>query len=61
MTDTKDGARPTFETVIKPLCRVSDRAAMLVIFDLWSFDDARTNADRILAAVREGFMPCDAT
>jgi len=32
---------------------------MLMIFDLWSFDDARANVDRILAAVREGFMPCD--
>ena len=32
---------------------------MLVIFDPWSFEDARANADRILATVREGFMPCD--
>jgi hypothetical protein len=58
VTDTNDGA-PTFETVIKPFLGESDRTAMLVIFDLCSFDDVRAHADRILAAVREGFMPCD--
>ena len=26
--------------------------AMLAVFDLWSFDDVRANAERILAAVR---------
>ena len=44
--------RPTFESAIKPLFRDSDRAAMLAVFDLWSFDDVRANAERILAAVR---------
>jgi len=58
VTDTREDA-PTFESDIKPLFRDSDRAAMLVIFDLWSVDDVRANADRILAAVREGSMPCD--
>ena len=58
MTDTKGGA-PTFESAIKPLFRDSDRAAMLAIFGLWSFDDLRANAERILAAVRAGLMPCD--
>jgi hypothetical protein len=58
VTDAKESA-PSFESDIKPLFRDSDRAAMLVIFDLWSFDDVRANASRILAAVREGSMPCD--
>jgi hypothetical protein len=54
-----DAAAPRFETDIKPLCRESDRAAMRGTFDLWSFDDVKANADRILAAVRDGVMPCD--
>jgi len=56
MTDT---TAPGFEADIKPLFRESDRAAMLRLFDLWSFDDVKANADRILAAVRAGAMPCD--
>jgi hypothetical protein len=32
---------------------------MLSAFDLWSFDDVNANADKILAAVRSGSMPCD--
>lgn len=58
MTDDREGA-PTFERDIRPLFRESDRAAMLAIFDLWSFDDVRASADRILAAVSAGSMPCD--
>ncbi len=58
MTETNEPA-PTFEGDIKPLFRQSDRAAMRDLFDLWSFDDVRANADRILAAVRAGSMPCD--
>ena len=52
-------AAPTFEGDIKSLFRPSDRAAMRELFDLWSFDDVRANAVRILAAVRAGSMPCD--
>ncbi len=51
MTDTKGGA-PTFESAIEPLFRDSDRAGMLAVFDVWSFDDVRAKAERILAAVR---------
>jgi hypothetical protein len=51
---------PSFANDIKPLFRESDRAAMLSLFDLWSFDDVSTNAARILAAVSAGSMPCDA-
>jgi hypothetical protein len=50
---------PTFESDIKPLFRESDRDAMISAFDLWSFDDVKANADRILGAVRTGSMPCD--
>ena len=50
---------PSFENDIKPLFRESDRAAMLGLFDLWSFDDVTSNASRILDAVSAGSMPCD--
>ena len=56
MTDT---ATPSFESDIRPLFRESDRDSMLAVFDLWSFDDVKANADKILAAVRAGSMPCD--
>jgi len=58
MTDTSEGA-PSYASDIKPLFRERDRGAMRSRFDLWSFDDVKANADRILAAVREGRMPCD--
>ena len=58
MTDAKDGA-PTFDRDIKPLFREGDRASMLAVFDLWSFDDVKENAGAILEAVRSGSMPCD--
>lgn len=50
---------PSFESDVKPLFRESDRRAMLSMFDLWSYDDVSSNADRILGAVRAGVMPCD--
>jgi hypothetical protein len=50
---------PSFEHDIKPLFRESDRSAMLSAFDLWSGEDVTSNADRILAAVDAGSMPCD--
>lgn len=56
MTDSTD---PQFETDIKPLFRESDRGAMLQLFDLWSFEDVKTNSARIAAAVSAGSMPCD--
>jgi hypothetical protein len=52
-------AAPSFENDIKPLFRESDRAAMLGVFDLWSFDDVTANAASILAALSAGSMPCD--
>ena len=52
-------AAPSFENDIKPLFRESDRAAMLAVFDLWSYDDVAENADAILERLRNGTMPCD--
>ena len=52
-------AAPSFENHIKPLFRESDRAAMLGVFDLWSFDDVIANAASILAALSAGSMACD--
>ena len=54
-----DATVPSFETDIRPLFRDRDRGAMLRAFDLWSYDGVKANADRILAAVRTGSMPCD--
>jgi hypothetical protein len=60
VTDSDEGA-PTFEGDIKSLFRERDRASMLHLFDLWSYDHVNANADAILAAVRGGSMPCDGT
>ena len=32
---------------------------MKFAFDLWSYDDVRTNADGILTRLQDGSMPCD--
>ena len=58
MTGPTDSA-PTFDADIKSLFRERDRESMLSVFDLWSFDDVKANADAILDAVRTGSMPCD--
>ena len=57
--DEVSDTAPSFDNDIKPLFRDRDRGAMLTAFDLWSYDDVRTNADRILQAVSSGSMPCD--
>lgn len=49
----------SFAADIKPLFREDDRAAMDFAFDLWSFDDVKTNADMILERIEDGSMPCD--
>ena len=59
MTGNEEPMAPTFETDIKSLFREGDREAMLAAFDLWSYDDVKENADRIVAVVRAGSMPCD--
>ena len=49
----------SFESDIKPLFREGDRRSMLSAFDLWSYADVSTNADKILSSVATGSMPCD--
>jgi truncated hemoglobin YjbI/CDGSH-type Zn-finger protein len=48
-----------FERHVKPLFRARDRQSMKFAFDLWSYEDVRTNAPAILERVKEGTMPCD--
>ncbi len=48
-----------FESDIRPLFREKDIQSMSSAFDLSSYDDVRANADKILAAVGAGSMPCD--
>jgi hypothetical protein len=50
---------PSFDTDIKPLFREEDRAEMQYMFDLWSYEDVKTEADNILERVADGSMPCD--
>jgi hypothetical protein len=48
-----------FERDIRPLFRDKDVRSMSSAFDLSSYDDGRANADKILATVANGSMPCD--
>jgi hypothetical protein len=48
-----------FEHDIRPLFREKDVESMSSAFDLSSYDDVRANAERILAKVSDGSMPCD--
>jgi hypothetical protein len=48
-----------FDKDVKPMFRERDRDSMRRHFDLWSYDDVSANADKILARVRSGTMPCD--
>jgi hypothetical protein len=48
-----------FEQDIRPLFRDKDVQSMSSAFDLSSYADVRTHADKILAAVAGGSMPCD--
>lgn len=50
---------PSYERDIKPLFRELDHDSMSTTFDLWSYDDVRGNADRILGVLEQGTMPCD--
>ena len=49
----------TFEQDSRPLFRERDREAMKSRFDLWSYDDVRANAQRILRVLEQVRMPCD--
>lgn len=48
-----------YERDIRPLFREKDVSSMSKAFDLASYNDVRANADRILAKVADGSMPCD--
>jgi hypothetical protein len=48
-----------FERDIRPLFRDKDVESMSTAFDLSSYVDVRAHADRILATVTDGSMPCD--
>jgi hypothetical protein len=48
-----------FERDIRPLFREKDVGSMSSAFDLSSYNDVRTNSDRILARLADGSMPCD--
>jgi CDGSH-type Zn-finger protein/truncated hemoglobin YjbI/ferredoxin len=49
-----------FDTHVKPLFRERDRNSMQWAFDLWSPDDVREHAVKILMRVSNGSMPPDA-
>ncbi len=51
----------SFAADIQPLFRDDDRASMDFAFDLWSYDDVKTNAALILERLEDGTMPCDET
>ena len=59
MVGTSERATPGFERDIQPLFRERDRESMLPVFDLWSYDDVKANAGRILQRLESGTMPCD--
>jgi hypothetical protein len=48
-----------YERDIRPLFREKDVSSMSFAFDLASYNDVRANADRILAKLSDGAMPCD--
>jgi len=41
------------------MIRADDREFMDFVFDLWSYDDVRDNAEAILARLEDRTMPCD--
>ena len=49
----------SFAADIRPLFREKDVQSMSRHFDLTSFEDVSTVADRILGRLRAGSMPCD--
>jgi hypothetical protein len=50
----------SYKDDIYSLFRDFDRKSMLAQFDLWKYDDVKKLADKILVAVENGLMPCDA-
>jgi hypothetical protein len=48
-----------FQSEIRPLFREKDIQSMSTAFDLSSYDDVKASAQKILAALSNGSMPCD--
>lgn len=46
-----------FAAAVKPLFTETDQKHMLFMFDLWSYDDVKLNANEIYDAVADGRMP----
>ena len=59
MSEQPTGPAVGFEHDVKPLFRERDRRSMQRSFDLWSYEDVRSNAQAILDRVSDGTMPCD--
>jgi hypothetical protein len=57
--NSKDDEPVQFEVHVKQLFRPKDRQSMRLHFDLGSYEDVNTYADRILERLRSGNMPCD--
>lgn len=51
--------QPSFERDIRPLFRSKDIKAMSDAFDLSSYQDVRSNAEKIYQRLSNGSMPCD--
>jgi CDGSH-type Zn-finger protein/truncated hemoglobin YjbI len=49
----------SFEHHVKTMFRHRDRESMKFAFDLWFYDDVKTNAQAILERLSNGSMPCD--
>jgi hypothetical protein len=54
-----DNETISFATDVKPLFREKDRSSMESQFDLWSYEDVKKAAPRILGKLEDGSMPCD--
>ena len=50
---------PSFEHDIRPLFRSKDIESMSGVFDLSSYQNVRSNADKIYEKLSNGSMPCD--
>jgi hypothetical protein len=47
----------SFATDIKPMFTSKDQEHMMFMFDLWNYDDVKSNASEIYDSVKEGRMP----
>ena len=50
---------PIFEDDIRPLFRSNDIESMSGLFDLSSYQDVRSNDEKIYEKLSNGSMPCD--